>query len=119
MRRSAARRRKGFTLLELMAVTVIIGILATLAITKVGQTKRRAFLSAMQADLRNLITSAESYFINRNSYEGFVPAAASTGVTLTFTPKGAGFVATAVHSGMPEITCSVDTEEGKTVPDCR
>lgn len=119
MRRASARDRKGFTLLELMAVTVIIGILATLAITKFGQTKRRAFLSAMQADLRNLITSAESHFVLRNSYEGYVLPTASTGVTLTFTPKGAGFVATAIHSGMPEVTCSIDTDEGKTVPECK
>lgn len=119
MRRGAARRRTGFTLLELLAIVVIIGILATLAVSKVGQTKRRAFLSAMQTDLRNLVTSAESHFAVRNSYDGFVLPAGSSGVTLTFSPKGAGYIATAVHSGLPEITCSIDTEAGSTTPDCK
>lgn len=120
MPRASVRPRKGFTLLELMAITMIIGILATLAITKMAQTKRRAFLSAMQADLRNLATVAESHFVVRNSYEGFQPPAGSSGVTLTFTLKGAGYLATAAHEGIPDLTCTIDTSgDGATTPECK
>jgi len=119
MRQTRLRPRTGFTLLELMAVVTIISILAALAITKFGDSKRRAYLMTMQTDLRNLATTAESHFVVRNSYDGFVMPSASTGVTLTFTPKAGGYVATAVHSGIPEVTCSIDTSEDQMVPECR
>ncbi|MDQ8159963.1 MAG: prepilin-type N-terminal cleavage/methylation domain-containing protein, partial [Gemmatimonadota bacterium] len=48
------RRRSGFTLLELLIVVLILGILAAIAITTFGATKRRAYLAAMQSDLRGV-----------------------------------------------------------------
>jgi type IV pilus assembly protein PilA len=50
--------KKGFTLIELLIVVVIIGILAAIAIPRFGQTRERAFVSAMQSDLR--VTEARS-----------------------------------------------------------
>jgi prepilin-type N-terminal cleavage/methylation domain-containing protein len=53
--------KKGFTLIELLIVVVIIGILAAIAIPKFSNTKEKAYLAAMKADLRNLATYEESY----------------------------------------------------------
>ena len=55
------RNKKGFTLIELLIVFVIIGILAAIAIPKFSNTKEKAYLAAMKADLRNLATYEESY----------------------------------------------------------
>jgi prepilin-type N-terminal cleavage/methylation domain-containing protein len=55
------RNKKGFTLIELLIVVVIIGILAAIAIPKFSNTKEKAYLAAMKADLRNLATYEESY----------------------------------------------------------
>jgi type IV pilus assembly protein PilA len=53
------RNRKGFTLIELLIVVVIIGILAAIAIPKFGQTRERAYVSAMQSDIGQARTAME------------------------------------------------------------
>lgn len=52
---------EGFTLLELIVVTVILGLLATFAIQGYGKIKERAYVAAMKADLRNLVTAEVVY----------------------------------------------------------
>ena len=47
------RNSRGFTLIELIIVVVIIGILASIAIPKFGNTKEKAYVAGMKADLRN------------------------------------------------------------------
>src|SRR5688500_20252612 len=77
-----ARSKKGFTLIELLIVVVIIGILAAIAIPKFANTKEKAYLASMKADLRNLATyeesyaadSAGTYFSGNGSAQGFTPS---------------------------------------------
>jgi prepilin-type N-terminal cleavage/methylation domain-containing protein len=85
-----ARNKKGFTLIELLIVVVIIGILAAIAIPKFANTKEKAYVASMKADLRNLATYEESYaadssgvyFSGNGSAQGFSP---SQNVTVTAT----------------------------------
>jgi type IV pilus assembly protein PilA len=109
------RDRKGFTLIELLIVVVIIGILAAIAIPKFSATRERAFISAMQSDLKNLATQQEIWYANPlNAYTyngdsddpdlGFYE---SDGVTVTMTgADGFGWGATAVHTGT-DVTCGI------------
>jgi prepilin-type N-terminal cleavage/methylation domain-containing protein len=60
--------RRGFTLLELMVVVVIVGILATIAIPKLTNTKEKAYVGAMKSDLRNLATAEEAFFYDSAKY---------------------------------------------------
>src|SRR4249920_923475 len=60
--------RKGFTLIELLIVVVIIGILAAIAIPKFANTKSKAYITAMKSDLRNLVSSQESFFSDSAKY---------------------------------------------------
>ncbi len=60
--------RKGFTLIELLIVVVIIGILAAIAIPKFANTKGKAYVTAMKADLRNLVTAEEAFFSDSAHY---------------------------------------------------
>jgi type IV pilus assembly protein PilA len=75
------RNRKGFTLIELLIVVVIIGILAAIALPKFGQTRERAYISAMQSDLRNLQTAQEMLY-NTGFPANCVPGSVDNDCTL-------------------------------------
>jgi len=62
------KNRKGFTLIELLIVVVIIGILAAIAIPKFANTKEKAYIASMKADLKNLVGTQESVFADSGKY---------------------------------------------------
>src|SRR5690348_17850979 len=78
--------KKGFTLIELLIVVVIIGILAAIAIPKFASTKEKAYIASMKSDLKNLATSEEAYYSDKNTYSTDTTALnfnTSTGNSLT------------------------------------
>jgi type IV pilus assembly protein PilA len=123
--------RKGFTLIELLIVIVIIGILAAIAIPKFGETRERAYVSAMQSDMGQARTSMEMCYqdgagAGAFTYDGCgaivlgnTPANQSgftAGVTLAFPAESNNdYTLTAAHSAT-EWTCSYVHSEG--IIDC-
>jgi type IV pilus assembly protein PilA len=111
------RNKKGFTLIELLIVVVIIGILAAIAIPKFANTKEKAYIASMKADLRNLATYEESfaadsaglYFSGTASgttaVNGFLPSQNVTVVAASVTGPPASWSASASHS-LTLKTCS-------------
>ena len=108
------KARKGFTLIELLIVVVIIGILAAIAIPKFGNTKTKAYVTAMKSDLRNLVTAEEAFFsdstyyttattlVSRNGFKN------SSGVGVPTVVTGAGYwTATVTHSQLAGATCGI------------
>lgn len=60
--------KKGFTLIELMIVVVIIGILAAIAIPKFSNVKDQAEESACRSQMGSLATAEEMYYADFNTY---------------------------------------------------
>jgi prepilin-type N-terminal cleavage/methylation domain-containing protein len=61
------RNRKGFTLIELMIVVVIIGILAAIAIPKFNQASARAKEKEADGILKQIYTLQETYTANHGT----------------------------------------------------
>ena len=60
------RRRKGFTLAEMMVVIVILGLLATLVVPNVLQKLAIAFGGKVKADIVQIDSALKEYAINNN-----------------------------------------------------
>jgi type IV pilus assembly protein PilA len=102
-------KRTGFTLIELLIVVAIIGLLATIAVPKLINTKERALVAAMKSDLRNLVTAEENYLADHSKYTTdlgadyhFSPGNRPPAITLT----GDGWTASMTNSGTTQ-RCAV------------
>ena len=122
--------RKGFTLIELLIVVVIIGILAAIALPKFGNTKSRAALGTMKADLRNLATVQEAYFMENGVYASDIADLQANPYTYRYSGQnvvtitsgtGGQWSASATSPAAGTVTCTVSYNTGGTddgVPSC-
>jgi type IV pilus assembly protein PilA len=92
--RSRAREDRGFTMIELLVVVVIIGILVAIAIPVYLNYRKGAANKSAQSDVRSAITAVEQAYTDGSAY----PADAG--------PSGAG--PTTLDIGTQKVTVSPD-----------
>lgn len=102
-------KQRGFTLVELMIVVVIIGILASVAIPSYSNYVRRGKIAEASTNLAGLRVNMEQYYQDNRTYlngaacgavmptapavQYFTLACAATANTYTITATGAGSMA--------------------------
>lgn len=68
MRKFDSKRRRGFTLVEVLLVLVILVIIASLAVTAYGPIQKQAYVQAAQTQIKAFEQPLELYRTNIGSY---------------------------------------------------
>lgn len=110
----ATRTNAGFTLLELLVVTSIIGIMASIAIPQYASYRARGFDSIVESQVRHVATGQEAFFTGNSRYasdvselEGMV---IDEGVEITISAGNTGDIATSfrIHGSHPQAAHQYD-----------
>jgi general secretion pathway protein G len=109
------RSQKGFTLIELVFVVVILAILAGVALINLGGTDKDAKIAAAKSDLRTLSTALKVYKAKEGKYPDTLAALTSDGASgykpmidsIPDDPSNAGHSYDySTSSGNPVLKCS-------------
>ena len=76
--RNLYRKEKGFTLVELMIVIIILAILTGIAIPSYMALRNRARVAAAQSEMKNIATAIEMYNADKDYYPATTFAAMET-----------------------------------------
>jgi len=60
--------RRGFTIIEMLAVMVVIGVLATIAYARLQTSKDKATVASMISDLHAVAQEQEAYYFQNRTY---------------------------------------------------
>lgn len=101
------RDNRGFTLIEVLVVIVIVGVLAGLAISQYASFRARGFDSKVAAAVRGVATGEEAYYAANRAYAATVDDLGGTtvgDVAITIGPGNTGnlgtsFRVTGTHPG--------------------
>ena len=84
--------KKGFTMIELIFVIVILGILASVAIPRLAATRTDAEIATTVANLRTLLIDLNSYYVVKGKFADGVKWSEITNVYLEQAVNGNGYL---------------------------
>ena len=104
---------RGFTLTELITVTVLIAILASIVAPSLSKAREKAFIATVTSDLKVFAVQQETYQSSNQIYATdpaqLTDLIVSEGVTISINEAnaGVGWAATAVHEALPTRPCGI------------
>lgn len=85
------KTNKGFTIVELLIVVVVIAILAAITVVAYTGIQNRTHDSVIQSDLKTIAKKFEAYKVDNGVYPVGDSQLQSTGIRVSKTSYGAGF----------------------------
>jgi prepilin-type N-terminal cleavage/methylation domain-containing protein len=116
------QNERGFSLVEVLLVVVVIGVLAGIAIAQYASYRSRSFDSRVASVVRHVATGEEAYYSNHLNYAADadnIPGVNLDDVAVTITAGNSGSLATSfrVEGSHPEArltyTWTSDPEPGE------
>jgi prepilin-type N-terminal cleavage/methylation domain-containing protein len=106
------KRRKGFTIIELLTVMLLISALSAMAVPRFREYKTRALIATMRSDLGNLKIAQESYWAEHLHYATDTSGlelrfSANVAISITSKDVSGGYTAVATHSNVPTQQCQM------------
>ena len=109
------RNEKGFTLIEIIAVLVILGILAAVAIPKYISMMDESRISAAQGAVAEVKSRCSGYYANQ-LLQGLTPSGANVLTSVGAAPYlGSDFTVAAAQSGSNDVLITVSEVKGVTL----
>ena len=102
--------RKGFTLVEIMIVVVIIGLLAAMAIPAFSKVRQQSRIKAVTNNLRQIATAASQYMLDKGvtqaAYSDLVGTATDAYIRSISPVAGEVYSSITIDQGMSALTIS-------------
>jgi prepilin-type N-terminal cleavage/methylation domain-containing protein len=83
---AALRDERGFTLVEILVVIILVAILSMLALSAYIGYRERAHDAAAQENIHRLVPSIQGYFVDHDSYSGMTIADLTTSYDSSIDP---------------------------------
>lgn len=101
-------KTKGFTIVELLVVIVVIGILAAITMVSYSGVTTKANLSANKANASSVVSAADAYFAENGTY----PTSGNLSAGSVKVPSSITIIATVPTSAAPASITYVQASTG-------
>ena len=91
----------GFTLLETLAVMVIIGLLAAITVPQIAKWREKAYITSLKTDARNIANAVEVFYVDDQIYPTAAEFTTLVAADVKLNPGNAIYTINGYATGFP------------------